>query len=105
MRKEYWLTLCLALVLFATAALLLKPVIDGPGDPPCYFVVDREGREYPSYYPPYPAADGPSIWVFNDDHRWGYVFGPNAVVADRDCLRERGVDVPPLRVGEEGVGD
>lgn len=81
----------------ATFFLVYNPPSD---DPPCYFVVDRTGNEYPSYYPPTTDGSG-AIYAFNDDHEWGYVFGPASMRVDRDCLRERGVDVPPLRKSEE----
>ena len=67
-----------------------------PLDAACYSIIDRNGVEHKSWFPPVAAADGGSIFTFNNDHKWGYVFGPSAMIADRDCLRERGVDVPPL---------
>ena len=67
----------------------------------CYSVFDRNGVEHKSWFPPVPASDGGGIFTFNNDHKWGYVFGPSAMVADRDCLRERGVDVPSLNGSDE----
>lgn len=68
----------------------------------CYSVIGKSGAEYKSWYAPVPADTG--VYVFNNDHTWGYVFGPEAMVADRDCLRERYPDepgaVPPLQ-GED----
>lgn len=88
---------------FAVASVIFMVAMitsDSNSDPSCYFVTDRTGREFPSYYPP--TTDGTGvIYAFNDDHEWGYVFGPASMRVDRDCLRERGVDVPPLRKKEE----
>lgn len=70
-----------------------------PLDKACYSLFDRNGRGWKSWFPPVPAADAAGVFTFNNDHTWGYVFGPSAMVADRDCLRERypGDEmVPPL---------
>lgn len=67
----------------------------------CYSVFDSNGTEHKSWYPPVPASDSGTIVTFNNDHKWGFVFGPSVMVADRDCLRERGVDVPPLNGSDE----
>lgn len=86
--------LCLALATFRLANL--EETGAYPLDEACYALFDQNGREWKSWYPPVPAADAQGVFTFNNDHTWGYVFGPSAMVADRDCLRERGVDVPPL---------
>ena len=76
-----------------------------PLDKACYAVIGRDGTEYKSWYPPVPAAGGPSVFTFNNDHTWGYVFAPNAMIADRDCLRERYEGQPDLVPPLEGSDD
>ena len=96
-----------AVVIFSIAVALLVAAARGgssdrfPLDEACYAIFDRNGVEHKSWFPPIPAGDGGGIFTFNNDHKWGYVFGPSAMVADRDCLRERGVDVPPLAGSDE----
>lgn len=90
-------------ILSLSFALLFFAATDSPSDPypldkACYSIFDRTGREFKSWFPPVPAESG--VFTFNNDHTWGYVFGPSAMVADRDCLRERypGDEmVPPLQ--------
>lgn len=85
------------LILLAGLATLraAKPTQD------CYFVTDRSGQEYASFEPTDAllTEDG-AVVVFNTDEEWGFVYGPVSTRADKDCLRERGVDVPPL-AGED----
>ena len=98
-----------SVVILSIAAALLYQAASGsqgsvdkyPLDKACYTIVGKAGNEYKSWFAPVPAEAG--IYVFNNDHTWGYVFSPEAMVADRDCLRERypGDEmVPPLK-GED----
>ena len=107
-REEILYPLVVAVVVFGIGAALFISVARGgssdayPLDKACYSVFDRNGVEHKSWYPPVPAADGGIIVSFNNDKTWGYVFGPSAMVVNRDCLRERGVDVPPLDGSDDG---
>ena len=91
-----------ALVILAIALILFSAKESSdqyPLDKACYSIIGKSGEEYKSWFPPMPAEAG--IFTFNNDGTWGYVFGPEALIADRDCLRERGVDVPPLNGQDE----
>jgi hypothetical protein len=100
-----------AVVIFGIAASMLfgawaaGPTDRFPLDKACYSLFARDGQEFKSWYPPVPAADGPGVFTFNNDHTWGYVFAPNAMVADRDCLRERYSGQPDLIPPLEGSDD
>lgn len=95
-------------LLSLAAALFFFGTTDTPSDPypldkACYTVVGKAGNEYKSWFAPVPAADATGVFVFNNDHTWGYVFVPEAMVADRDCLRERypGDTMVPVLEGED----
>jgi hypothetical protein len=111
--KKRVLLLCVtaSVVILSIAAALLYQAASGPQgtvdqyplDKACYSLFDSNGREFKSWFPPIPAADAQGIYVFNNDHTWGYVFGPSAMVADRDCLRQRypGDTIVPALEGED----
>lgn len=101
----------IAAVLLVTGVVLIINAQVGktndafPLDKACYTVIDKAGLAHKSWFPPIPAADVPGVYSFNNDHTWGYVFGPAAEVADRDCLRERYAGqpdlIPPLEGSDE----
>jgi hypothetical protein len=57
----------------------------------CYFVIDHNGREYPSAGPPY-FGDVGVYW--DTGHGWGVVMSPSGTRTDKDCLRQRGMAAP-----------
>ncbi len=111
MNRAILYPLTAAVVIFTLAAVLLVSAMRGSGtadqyplNKACYSITSRDGAVYKSWFPPVPAADGPGIYTFNNDHTWGYVFGPNAMIADRDCLRERypgDTMVPPIEGSDD----
>ena len=92
----------IAVGIFGLAVSLLVGAWDAgpqdryPLDKACYAVVAGDGTVYKSWFPPVLVADGPGVYSFNNDHSWGFVFSPSAMIADRDCLRERYADQPDL---------
>lgn len=97
-------------ILGIAASLLLNawasgPIDHFPLDKACYAVIDQTGIEHKSWYPPVPADGAQGVFSFNNDHTWGYVFAPAAMVADRDCLRERYAGQPDLIPPLEGSDD
>jgi len=74
-----------------------------PLDKACYSLTDQSGIVYKSWFPPEHVAGAGNVFTFNSDHRWGFVFNPSAMVADRDCLRERypGDTIVPALEGED----
>lgn len=108
--KHFYLACCTAIVVILSlaGALLYMAATDTPTDPhpldkACYSLTDQSGHVYKSWFPPIPAADAAGVFSFNNDHTWGYVFGPVAMVADRDCLRDRypGDEIVPPLEGED----
>ena len=99
-----------AIVIFSIAVALLMNAIGGGGasdqhplNKACYSLFSQSGHEYKSWFPPLSAQDAKGVYVFNNDHTWGYVFSPDAMVADRDCLRERypGDNIVPALEGSD----
>lgn len=83
------------LIAWGALAFLVVWSLLGRGDDPefCYAITDRHGQTYESVTPPIPSEFG---FVWKRDDAWGYVQAPDSVTVDRDCLRDKGVDVPPL---------
>jgi len=85
---------------FTIALLLSLGVGRAPSENPnCYHIVNSDGQVYDSYYLPLVSVDG--YPVYQNESSWGYVLEPNATIIDRDCLRRRGVEVPPIREEED----
>ncbi len=97
----FMLALAFALIWAANST----PTDQYPLDKACYAVIDQTGAVHKSWFPPVPAADAQGVFSFNNDHTWGYVFSPAAMIADRDCLRERYAGQPDLIPPLEGTDD
>src|SRR3990167_2872970 len=77
---------------------LLLTLTEPPRNVNCYSVVDRAGYVYESFEPTDAILTdgGGVVVVYNTEQDWGFVYGPVTTAADKDCLRERGVKVPPV---------
>lgn len=95
-----WALTGLLLVSLVALLVLLGVIAQGgkASDPPCYAVRDSSGRLHQSYYPPLPGDKG---IYYETDPEWGVVTAPVSIEVNRDCLRARGVDVPPVKGSDQ----
>lgn len=96
----WWFFVLGIIVLLLIGALLgVVRALNGT-DTDCYSITDTRGRTYRSTTPPHGTPANPGIY-YERDGEWGVVLAPAAVRVDRNCLRRKGVEVPPVSEEED----